>query len=583
VKLPWESPLNRSKNAKNGNSEAEPSEVRFRTWALVIAMLIGPPLLLFIYDKTMFPGLTNPDALDFAQVGRNLSEGRGFVTNFIRPIALTPGANPLALPDGWHGPLYPFLLALSFGLLGAKDTVAAGVSGLFYLLTIPLVFLLGRRVFNYTVGVISASIFTCNALLLEYAASGLHITLYIFLMTALLYVMYVIAKARSEEAERPALLTGKCVLAGVLTGLLYLTDPIFFWVMPFVAGAIVFMGPRRQLRALAMFGIPLALLVLPWMVRNNTLTGNPIFGMHGRDIRLGTQGHYPGVSVYRVFPEDLAPSVDLFKAVVEKILLGAGQAIEAFPEISASWVLAFFLPCLLFRFTDPATNILRRIMMWCFVGLLAGMLLFQVEMQVFVAIIPTMLVFAVAYLLHLIQQAALPRSGSAVVSSLLALAVLYPLASDMTLKAKPLPIVERTSALALGKAMNRKEIVVTDQPWSVAWYAGRPALWIPSSDIRLQHFHESHVGLRWIFLTERTMDYSSDWQIVYLRLQQWNLAVAQARSTNGPALEPLIISGNNTALAKALDGFSSIEPVRDAKLTTVIAALPESNTEHRLR
>ena len=34
----------------------------------------------------MFPGLINGDALDFAQLGRNMSAGRGFVTFILRPL-----------------------------------------------------------------------------------------------------------------------------------------------------------------------------------------------------------------------------------------------------------------------------------------------------------------------------------------------------------------------------------------------------------------------------------------------------------------------------------------------------------------
>ena len=114
--------------------------------------------------------------------------------------------------------------------------------------------------------------------------------------------------------------------------------------------------------------------------------------------------------------------------MVQKILLGGEQIIQAFPQVTASWVLAFFLPCLLFRFTDMATNALRRVMMLCLLGLFVGSLLFRVQMPLFVAIIPTMLVFSVAYLLHLTQQAKLPRSSLVLVTTLMAVAIWVPAA-----------------------------------------------------------------------------------------------------------------------------------------------------------
>src|SRR5688500_9722008 len=195
---------------------AEPSEARFRFWALLILMIVGPPLVLILYFGVMFPGLTNPDALDFAQIGRNLSSGRGFSTLILRPLALEHGGDPLAQPDMTHGPLYPFLLALAFGALGAKDGVVAAVSGFFYLLTIPVVYLLGARIFNRSVALVVALIFTFNALMLEYAVSGLHITLYIFLASSLLLVMFGLCRAvRGASSENiGSLPRGKVLLAG---------------------------------------------------------------------------------------------------------------------------------------------------------------------------------------------------------------------------------------------------------------------------------------------------------------------------------------------------------------------------------
>ena len=55
---------------------AEPSEARFRAWLLALVLVLGPPLLLFFYYKTMFLGLINPDALDFAQLGRAANQER---------------------------------------------------------------------------------------------------------------------------------------------------------------------------------------------------------------------------------------------------------------------------------------------------------------------------------------------------------------------------------------------------------------------------------------------------------------------------------------------------------------------------
>ena len=80
------------KRAKNDGARAQaaekapvPNEVRFRNWVLTLALILGPPALLYLHYRLMFPGLTNADAMDFAQIGRNLHEGRGFERG-VRPI-----------------------------------------------------------------------------------------------------------------------------------------------------------------------------------------------------------------------------------------------------------------------------------------------------------------------------------------------------------------------------------------------------------------------------------------------------------------------------------------------------------------
>lgn len=564
---------------------AEPSEVRFRTWLLALAMLAGPPLLLFLYTRVMFVGLTNPDALDFAQLGRNLSAGRGFVTYILRPLALTEGGgNPMAQPDVTHGPLYPFLLALAFGAFGARDGVAMAVSGLFYLVTIPVVYRLGLRVFGRAVALLTALIFTFNALMLEYAASGLHITLYVFLATALLLMLYEVAdwsRRHSADFRTPAPRTA-LLLAGMTAGCLYLTDLIFFWVLPVVLGFAVWLCRPRWKETLPWFVLPLAILVLPWMVRNAVTAGNPVFGLRGLELWMHTD-RYPGFTAYRLMLPDLAPGVGVFRDVLKKILLGAGEVIQAFPQITASWVLAFFLPGLLFRFADPAANTLRRIVMGCFLALFVGTLIFSIQMPLFVSTIPAMLIFSVAFLLHLARQAQLSPGSTGLVIGLVAIGVGYPLLTDLA-GSKPRTLAEAPAARLLGERSRPNDVALSDQPWIVAWHADRPAVWIPVSDARTAQLRERFATTRWLFLTEMVRGYSANWLRVYDTFLQWNLIYAQARASGQRAPAGIRIEGDgNHPLLQALRGFESVSPVETDLPRAVVAVLPSRPTANESR
>jgi len=559
---------------------AEPSEVRFRKWVLTLALILVPIGLLYVHYRLMFPGLTNPDALDFAQVGRNLHEGRGFVTYVLRPLALTHGSDALRQPDLVHGPLYPFLLAMAFGALGAKDNVVALVSGVFYLLMIPVVYQLGTRVFNRNVGIATAAAVAFNALVLEYATSGLPITLYIFLFTSLLLVLFNLAAWRRKREQHPAanatsLPRLQLVQAGLLAGALYLTDPIFAWLVPVAVVAALWIVPVRRLTAAAHLLLPLGLLMLPWMIRNGVLTGNPVFGLRGMEVWMDTRT-YPGNLAYRIEPGGVVPTGLLFQDVLRKLAVGFGTVIETLPQITASWLLAFFIPSLLFRFNDSAAMTLRNLLVTCFGLLLLGTLIFGVEMPLFVSLMPAMLVFSIGFLMHLLRQAQVSRSGGLVVAGLAALVVVYPLVKNLMLQPRPTALSEVASAKAFAQVARREEVSVSDQPWIVAWHADRPSIWVPASDNQLKVMKERFPETRWIFLTPGVRSLSKEWESIYDVFRQWNTVYVQARNTGKKEPNSVRIDGTGAAhpLIEALNGYSSIGLGDNAVASAVVAGIP---------
>lgn len=557
---------------------AEPSEVRFRNWVVGLALLLLPPALLYVHYRLMFPGLTNPDAFDYAQLGRNLHEGRGFVTYVLRPLALSYGSDPLRQPDLTHGPLYPLLLALAFGAVGVKDNVVAAISGLFYVLTVPVIYLLGARMFSRPVGIAAALVVAFNSVLLEYATSGLPITLYIFLSSTLLLTLYHLASwrkkwERSAPGRTPKLPRLQLCLAGLLTGALYLTDPIFAWLIPVVTVGTLSLVRADRLRAAANLLMPMGLLVLPWMIRNGALTGNPVFGLRGMEIWMQTTT-YPGNLAYRVEPGGVVPSALLFQEVLRKLVVGFGTVLETLPQITANWLLAFFLPCLLFRFSDSAATTIRNLVVVCFGALLVGTLLFGVEMPLFVSLIPTMLVFSVAFLMHLSRQAQVSRGGAVALTAAAAVCAVFPLAKDLTLDERVRALPEVASAKALARVAARDEVSVSDQPWIVAWHADRPSVWAPAADNQLPAIRKQFPEARWLFLTPAARSLSPEWSAIYDLLQRWNQAYVQARNSGKQEPPVIRLQARGHPLLDALYGYVTVGMGENAVPSAVIAAIP---------
>ncbi len=514
----------------------EPSETRLRQIVITLVMILLPPILLFTYYRMMIGnrGLMNADAMDYAQVGRNLMQGHGWSTYILRPLNIDLGIDPTRQPDLTHGPLFPLFLALAFAPFGVKDSVPIGVSGLFYLATVPILYLLGTRVFNRTVGLVAALIFAVSHSMLEYATSGLPITLFTFLMTALLLVIYnIAADARNTSpATQNRAPRGQLILAGVLMGALYLTEPMLALVVPIAFGLIIWSSPRNRGAAVLFTGIPLLLLVGPWMFRNAMLTGNPVYGGRGLEVWMNTSV-YPNFSIYRMFRGEVVPSAELFRAIVQKFQGGLGAFIESAPAIPLAWVLAFFLPALLIRYADPATLVLRRTLSVGFLLVVLTNLLFTPYATLYVAFVPVMLVFALSLIAILMQQAHIERGPLIATYGLLGFVIILPLFNTLTIGLRnraPVNPQRRIAAFFSNVVVAKPDdVVVSDQPWLVAWYGARPSLWLPQSDTRfIEAKQKFGKRMRYLMLTEQTNSsniYPPSWALLHTLGAQWNDAV----------------------------------------------------------
>jgi len=573
-------------NVENAQVKTVQAATAAKQWTTMLGLMLGSALLVFLYCRHMVNGLVSPDAMDFAQCARNLLQGHGFVTQILHPLALTHGSNSLHQPDTTHGILYPFVLALGFGMFGAKDAVVIAVSSLFYVLTGPLIFLLARRLFNVRAGWIAALIFLTNGSILEYAASGTHITLFLFLATCLFYTLHGMAgspPAPGGQEEAPSLPKTSYLLAGILTGLLYLTDPLFLWIVPVMLAAAVRMSPGRPFNALVWFGLPLLALLVPAMVRFGQLTGNPLFGLRGSELWMGTE-MLPGLMGYRISPEHFLADRGTGLSIVRKLLLAAVEGIALIPRMPGSWILLFVAPSLVYQYSNPSATRLRSILLWCLLTTLVGGLFFSPNPIRLMIVFPALLIFAVAFLQYTLEAARLKPEKIWAVCAGLGLVLLSPLAGDLIKTRYPATVEEAGVTRALTKQMPAGDVSFSDQPWLVAWYGERASIWIPVEDQSLTDLRQQFPKARWLFLTKQTPGLSPEWDETYRGLLQWNQAYRRAQKANTPLPQSVQISGSQIPLLKALDGFETVPPLHGEgqPLTIVVAEAPASTQKAQL-
>jgi hypothetical protein len=160
--------------------------VRGNLAAFLLPTLVAAVVFL-LYFQAQPHWLADPDAQDYAQLGRQLAAGRGpttrympwngldFLTDRGEPD-LTPGAGGEAAPS-WPNigrfPLTPFLLALGFAALGPSDETVHLPAGLAFILTAGCAGLLGARVYGVWAGLTAGLTAAVLPLFVNYSLTGL--------------------------------------------------------------------------------------------------------------------------------------------------------------------------------------------------------------------------------------------------------------------------------------------------------------------------------------------------------------------------------------------------------------------------
>ena len=158
-------------------------------------------------------------------------------------------------------------------------------------------------------------------------------------------------------------LLGLSAVAGVLVGMGALTRYAFGWVIiPVVIFLVLFGGPRRGMHGAAAFAA-FAVLLVPWLVRNWSVSGT-LFGTAGYAVMEGTFA-FPGFRLEQSLSPDLRPALWIVP-YTHKLLLNLRVIFENdLPKLGGSWAGMLFLAGLLLGFRSPAVKRLRYFLLMC--------------------------------------------------------------------------------------------------------------------------------------------------------------------------------------------------------------------------
>jgi len=158
---------------------------------LILVPIILAFMLWFLHLKLFYTSfLVFSDTAKFADVARNFALGNGFSTGFSN-FGMGKVLEEAGLFFSARGilPFYPLVIAFFFKLFGVSDAVVIWTSGMFYILSALVIYLLGKKIFGQLVGILAAIAFIFDPAMLAYATSGASESLFIFelILAALLF------------------------------------------------------------------------------------------------------------------------------------------------------------------------------------------------------------------------------------------------------------------------------------------------------------------------------------------------------------------------------------------------------------
>ena len=535
----------------------------------------------FLYNLRGYRNLAAPEAMDASQLARNLAEGEGYTTKFIRPfslylvqkhntpktpVAATSGPPDFARiksahPDLANAPVYPVVLAglmkiLPFhypvnlnGTFWANggifqryqpDFLIALFNELLLLVVILQTFFLAKKLFDINVAWFSALLVLGCDLLWRFSTAGLPTMLLMVIFLGLVRVLLAIESGARQEKPRNGRLLLLALTAGIVTGIGGLTLYSFGWmIIPVAFFLALFSGPKRVVNlcvALAAF----ALVLTPWIIRNETVSGTA-FGTAGYAIMEGTFV-FPQFQVERSLHPQLSQAMWLKPYVVKLFENLRGILTDDLLKSGATWAGALFLAGLFLGFRNPGNRRMRYFLLMCLGLFVVVQSLGRTQLSVqspevnsenlLVLLVPLVFIFGASFFFTLVEQMTLPlpQLRYVVIGGFAGLCCL-PLVFTLVNKNVPVvyPPYYPPNIQKVSNWMKPEELMMSDVPWAVAWYGNRQCVWL-TLDNQSEFFaiNDYLKTVQALYLTPQSMDakFVSDW--VQAKDKSWGNFIVEA-------------------------------------------------------
>lgn len=536
--------------------------LRYLKYVLIFLAVAG---LTLSYNLREFKDFSNREAMDSAQLARNIAQHKGYSTLFVRPFSMyllqraytAKNGEPSLVdkndrtqirgmhPDLANAPMYPFVLA---GLMKIfpkmayesvsdmepeifaqhpyrPDFLISIFNQVLFVIAAIMIFFLTRKRFDVTIAWLSSALFIGTDLFWRFSISGLPTMLLVVIFIGLAWCLAALEEGYREATLRPLTMLLLAILAGLLVGLGGLTRYSFaLLIIPTLAYLILFLGQSRIIFCLAAF-LAFAGVMAPWIARNYHVSGTP-FGTAGYAM-YETTGYFPENRLERSLNPDLSRVT--YRQLWSKFLANTKVIMrDDLPRLGGGWIGMFFFVGLLVRFRSPALNRLRYFLLLCLPVLIIGQALGHTQLSedspgvnsenLLALIAPVVIVFGVSFFFTLLDQIDLPaRQLRYLITGLFCVLVCLPALFSMVSSRNVIPsnppyyppIIQKTAGW-----LKESEMTMSDVPWAMAWYGQRQSLWA-TLGLQTDFFSISDYQkpITAIYLTAATLDerFLSQW------------------------------------------------------------------------
>ncbi len=513
-------------------------------WGAAILLAVA---LSLVYIANQFRGLERAEAMDMAQLARNIARGQGYTTYVIRPLSLwqlqehSRDHQPRLMnhPDLVNPPLYPLVLAALFKLVPAsvfdysmnepifkpERWIIVPFNQLCLFLSLLLVYFWARQLFDQRVAVTAAFALLFSDTLWFFSISGLPTSFLMLLFLLSLFCLW-LADRRwhpepTETAPGHGWLNWLLVLASAgLLGLCFLTRySMAFLLLPMgvYAGCVCRgRGPWRVVAGVVLYVLVFGAVITPWLVRNLSLCGAPL------GIVYSEFAH--GITYAQLKP-DFERAFEIGPMGTRLLNQSRFYLLDAFKDMGASFLVFFFVVSLMYGFKRSETMRLRRVVWGGLLCVIFGMSCILIPYDetegprrfvtggnLLVLFLPLVTVYGTAFFYLLLDRIAFParllRLG--VIGLFLgvnAAALIYSLLPPRRGPYPYPPYCAYYTKLA-ANWFESDEVGASDLPWSIAWVGDRRTVWLPKTadDLVMIHDHVAPKGLSFILLTPRLLN-----------------------------------------------------------------------------